>query len=92
MENDALSNSSQSDEDDFFASMKTGLTQAGELERNLSCPSGGMDALHSFPQVKKLSLKVNAAIPASAACERLFSHAEHRSKYTHSHKHKLKHM
>ncbi|ROL41270.1 hypothetical protein DPX16_5379 [Anabarilius grahami] len=32
MENDALSNSSQSDEDDFFASMKTGLSQAGVRE------------------------------------------------------------
>lgn len=62
--------------EDFFGSMKTGHSETGELERYLSCPSaGGMDLLHSFPQVKKLSLKVNTAIPASAACERLFSHA-----------------
>ncbi|XP_067298604.1 zinc finger BED domain-containing protein 4-like [Pseudorasbora parva] len=76
MENEALSYSSPSDEEDFFGSMKMGQSETGELERYLSCPSaGGMDLLHSFPQVKKLSLKVNTAIPASAACERLFSHA-----------------
>nr|XP_055038578.1 uncharacterized protein LOC129426347 [Misgurnus anguillicaudatus] len=76
MENDALCYSSPSDEEDFFGSMNTSHSETGELERYLSCPSpGGMDLLHSFPQVKKLSLKVNTAIPASAACERLFSHA-----------------
>ncbi|XP_058629915.1 uncharacterized protein LOC131539375 [Onychostoma macrolepis] len=76
LENDALCYSSPSDEEDFFASMKTGHSETGELERYLSCSSaGGMDLLHSFPKVKNLSLKVNTAIPASAACERLFSHA-----------------
>uniref|UniRef100_A0A3Q3AHZ6 HAT C-terminal dimerisation domain-containing protein n=1 Tax=Kryptolebias marmoratus TaxID=37003 RepID=A0A3Q3AHZ6_KRYMA len=48
------------------------------LERYLSCgdtTTGGMDLLHSFPQIKRLSLKVNTSLPASAACERLFSHA-----------------
>ncbi len=76
VENDALCYSSPSDEEDFFASMKTGHSETGELERYLSCSSaGGMDLLHSFPKVKNLSLKVNTAIPASAACERLFSHA-----------------
>ena len=68
--------STSSDEDDFFASMKAGSTQTGEVERYLACPStGGMDLLHSFPQIKKLSLKINKSLPASAACERLFSHA-----------------
>ncbi|KAI7813965.1 hypothetical protein IRJ41_005220 [Triplophysa rosa] len=76
VENDTLCYSSPSDEEDFFASMNTGHSETGELERYLSCSSaGGMDLLHSFPQVKNLSLKVNTAIPASAACERLFSHA-----------------
>ncbi|KAI2644400.1 Zinc finger BED domain-containing protein 4 [Labeo rohita] len=76
VENDALCYSSPSDEEDFFASMNTGQSKTGELERYLSCSSaGGMDLLHSFPKVKNLSLKVNTAIPAFAACERLFSHA-----------------
>ncbi|XP_052463040.1 uncharacterized protein LOC128020264 [Carassius gibelio] len=69
-------NSSLSDEDDFFASMELGKSQVGELERYLSCMSpAGMDLLHSFPHIKKLSLKLNTGLPASAACERLFSHA-----------------
>nr|XP_061821706.1 uncharacterized protein LOC133609783 [Nerophis lumbriciformis] len=73
---DAPTNSSHSDEDDFFASLSTGQSKIGELERYLSCPStGGMDLLHSFPQIKSLSLKINTGLPASAACERLFSHA-----------------
>ncbi|XP_034534155.1 uncharacterized protein LOC117808543 [Notolabrus celidotus] len=76
LDDEACTNSSQSDEDDFFASMRAGRSETGELERYLSCPStGGMDLLHSFPQIKKLSLKVNTSLPASAACERLFSHA-----------------
>ncbi|KAL3987791.1 hypothetical protein ACER0C_014906 [Sarotherodon galilaeus] len=73
---EASTNSSLSDEDDFFGSMGSGNPEAGELERYLSCPfTGGMDVLHGFPQIKKLSVKVNTALPASAACERLFSHA-----------------
>ncbi|GAA6102325.1 uncharacterized protein LOC117808543 [Tachysurus ichikawai] len=69
-------NSSLSDEDDFFPSMELGKSQVGELERYLSCPSpAGIDLLHTFPHIKNLSLKVNTGLPASAACERLFSHA-----------------
>lgn len=68
--------SSISDEDNFFASMESGKPQAGELERHLSCPSAaGVDPLHTFPHIKKLSLKGNTGLPAPAACERLFSPA-----------------
>uniref|UniRef100_A0A3Q3AB51 Uncharacterized LOC108248749 n=1 Tax=Kryptolebias marmoratus TaxID=37003 RepID=A0A3Q3AB51_KRYMA len=75
-DDDNSTNSSNSDEEDFFGSIMTRKSQTGELERYLSCPStGGMDLLHSFPQIKRLSLKVNTSLPASAACERLFSHA-----------------
>ncbi|RXN34997.1 zinc finger BED domain-containing 1-like protein [Labeo rohita] len=60
VENDALCYSSPSDEEDFFASMNTGQSKTGELERYLSCSSaGGMDLLHSFPKVKNLSLKLS---------------------------------
>ncbi|XP_041833130.1 uncharacterized protein LOC121634520 [Melanotaenia boesemani] len=73
---DGSTNSSRYDEGDFFASMKSGKPQAGELERYLSCPSSeGMDLLHTFPHIKKLSLKLNTGLPASAASKRLFNHA-----------------
>ncbi|KAJ8416379.1 hypothetical protein AAFF_G00356670 [Aldrovandia affinis] len=61
-----------SDDDDFF-SFKPRKSQAGELDGYLACLSDKMDLLHSFPSIKKLSLKVNTGLPASAACERLFS-------------------
>lgn len=33
----------------------------------------GMDSLHEFPLIKKISLRYNAATPSSAPVERLFS-------------------
>ncbi|RXN38378.1 zinc finger BED domain-containing 1-like protein [Labeo rohita] len=42
VENDALCYSSPSDEEDFFASMNTGQSKTGELERYLSCSSAGV--------------------------------------------------
>ena len=52
----------------------SGQENQKQLERYLSCPSNGiMDVLHTFPQIKKLSLKVNTSLPASAACETLQS-------------------
>ncbi|XP_056110598.1 uncharacterized protein LOC130088018 [Rhinichthys klamathensis goyatoka] len=73
---DTQENESQhvSDEDDFFSSIKTvSSTRASELDGYLACASEEMELLHSFPLVKKLSLKLNTPLPASAACERLFS-------------------
>nr|XP_021331251.1 uncharacterized protein LOC103910645 [Danio rerio] len=65
-----------SDEEDFFSSMKFRRSQGtGELDEYLSCVSDKMDLLKSFPHIKKLSLKLNISLPASAACERLFSYA-----------------
>ncbi|XP_060776445.1 uncharacterized protein LOC132885931 [Neoarius graeffei] len=65
-----------SDEEDFFASMKTRRSEGrGELEGYLACVSESIDLLNSFPKIKKLSLKLNTGLPASAACERLFSSA-----------------
>ena len=60
----------------WLLSIQSGQETQKQLERYLSCSSNrGMDVLHTFPQIKKLSLKVNTSLPASAACERLFSHA-----------------
>ncbi|KAL3973867.1 growth differentiation factor 8 [Sarotherodon galilaeus] len=63
-----------SDEKVFFFSMKSkGPQGTGELDGYLACVSDKMDLLNSFPHIKKLSLKLNTGLPASAACERLFS-------------------
>ncbi|XDV35942.1 hypothetical protein PO909_005804 [Leuciscus waleckii] len=76
---DTQENESQhvvSDEDDLFSSIKTvPSTRASELDVYLTCASEEMELLHSFPLVKKLSLKLNTPLPASAACECLFGFA-----------------
>ncbi|KAL1268614.1 hypothetical protein QQF64_033977 [Cirrhinus molitorella] len=65
-----------SDEEDFFSSMKSRRSQGtGELDGYLACVSDKMDLLNSFPHIRNLSLKLNTGLPASAACERLFSSA-----------------
>ena len=61
-----------SDEDDLFSSMKSRRSEGtGELEGYLACVSVNMDLLNAFQNIKKLSLKLNTGLPASAACERL---------------------
>lgn len=63
-----------SDEEDFFSTMKSRRSKgSGELEGYLACVSENMDLLNSFPNIKKLSLKLNTDLPASAACEHLFT-------------------
>ncbi|KAI2646926.1 hypothetical protein H4Q32_029683 [Labeo rohita] len=53
--------------------LSTKLQSPVELDGCLACASDSMDLLHSFPAIKKLSMKLNTALPASAAFERLFS-------------------
>src|SRR4029434_7267904 len=63
-----------SDEGDLFSSMKSRRSAGtGELEGDLTCVSVNMDLLNAFQNIKNLSLKLNTGLPASAACERLFS-------------------
>src|SRR4029434_8002765 len=63
-----------SDEDDLFSSMKSKRSEGtGELEGYLARISVNMDLLNSFQNIKKLSLKLNTALPASPAAKRLFS-------------------
>lgn len=61
----------------FFSNMKHVHTQekTKQLDAYLACTSEGVDILTSYPAVSNLSLKLNTAVPASAACERLFSAA-----------------
>ncbi|KAL6488317.1 hypothetical protein MHYP_G00020580 [Metynnis hypsauchen] len=57
-----------SDEDDLFSSVKSRRTQSsGELDRYLACVSDKMNLLNLFACIKKLSLKLNTGLPASAA-------------------------
>ncbi|XP_041852003.1 uncharacterized protein LOC121646934 isoform X2 [Melanotaenia boesemani] len=66
-----------SDEDDFFSTIKKGKAHENtkELESYLANPDDDMDVLKSYPAVCHLSLMLNTPLPASAACERLFSTA-----------------
>ncbi|XP_036960452.1 uncharacterized protein LOC119022996 [Acanthopagrus latus] len=67
-------NPSSSDEEDFFSSLQSPHTDSSkELEGYLAFSSDRMESLKSFPSLCKLSLKLNTPLPASAACERLFS-------------------
>lgn len=76
VEQGAGSRQHSSDEEDYFSAMKSRKSEgSGELEGYLACASDSMDLLNSFPNIKKLSLKLNTGLPASAACERLFSSA-----------------
>ncbi|KAI4897234.1 hypothetical protein NFI96_030188, partial [Prochilodus magdalenae] len=74
-ENHISEGSQSSEEEDFFSSLKkTGpLEIAQQLDAYLGYPGDTVEVLKSFPAVCHLSVKINTALPASAACERLFS-------------------
>ena len=66
--------SSSSDEDDFSALQSSHAQDSTkQLDGYLACSADHMNLLKSFPTVLKLSVKLNTPLPASAACERLFS-------------------
>ncbi|XP_042578424.1 uncharacterized protein LOC122137070 [Cyprinus carpio] len=69
-----LANSSS--DEDFFASLKpTTYETRKELDGYLACVSDTRESLLTFPAICSLSIKTNTPLPASAACERLFSTA-----------------
>ncbi|XP_061578792.1 uncharacterized protein LOC133444918 [Cololabis saira] len=74
-ENPVSEGSHSSEEEDFFSSLKkTGpVERTQQLDAYLGCPGDTVELLKSFPAVCQLSLKLNTALPASAACGRLFS-------------------
>lgn len=67
---------SGSEEEDFFGLMKGNVQETTrQLDTYLASSTTSMNVLKSVPNVLNLSLKVNTPLPASAACERLFSSA-----------------
>ena len=66
---------SSSEDDDFFSNVKP--THSSEISQQLdgylAATADGVNTLAPYPAVRNLSLKLNTALPASAACERLFS-------------------
>ena len=74
----SLSNlhASSSDDDDFFSSIKSNaLKSSKELEGYLACCADHTSLQKTFPSLCKLYIRLNTPLPASAACERLFSTA-----------------
>ncbi|KAL0151050.1 hypothetical protein M9458_053563, partial [Cirrhinus mrigala] len=67
--------STTSDEDDFFSNVKQMHSHeiSKQLDGYLAATAEGVNTLAPYPAVRNLSLKLNTALPASAACERLFS-------------------
>ena len=69
--------SSASDEDELFSSMKTthGQETVKQLEGYLASKVDNKEILKPYPPVCELSLKINPALPDSAASGHLFSTA-----------------
>ncbi|XP_033499100.1 zinc finger BED domain-containing protein 4-like [Epinephelus lanceolatus] len=68
--------SGSSDEGDFFHILKSSHktpSATKQLDSYLAYSTDDIKILKTFPVVLKLSVKLNTPLPASAACERLFS-------------------
>ncbi|XP_041823036.1 uncharacterized protein LOC121628166 [Melanotaenia boesemani] len=68
--------SGSSDEGDFFHILKSSHKTpraTKQLDSYLAYTTDDIKILKTFPVVLKLSVKLNTPLPASAACERLFS-------------------
>lgn len=74
-EHDKPDSSNTSDEEDFFSDLKHVQETSKQLDAYLACPAEDLSILTSYPAVSSLSLRLNTALPASAACEGLFSAA-----------------
>ncbi|KAK0150371.1 Zinc finger BED domain-containing protein 1 [Merluccius polli] len=70
-----LARAGVADEDDFFSNVKQTHSHeiSKQLDGYLAATAEGVNTLAPYPAVRNLSLKLNTALPASAACERLFS-------------------
>ena len=64
------------DIDSFFVTVQKPTATVSVLEQlnsYLQQPFGDVESLGLFPQLKELFVRLNTPLPASAACERLFS-------------------
>lgn len=76
MEGTSADGSDEGDGDDaFFARKKKTSSGLLQLEEYLSSVSTETSSIMAWPLLKDLFVKTNTALPASAACERLFSAA-----------------
>jgi hypothetical protein len=67
--------SDEADDDAFFTRKKQPSTGLLQLDEYLSSQSTETSSIIAWPLLKDLFIKTNTALPASAACERLFSAA-----------------
>ena len=63
------------DEDSFFSSRKRRAPTTDQLERYLADECEQLTCLDAYPKLRVLFIELNTPLPASAACERLFSAA-----------------
>ena len=75
IENSTSSSTSEEDDESFFSlfSKRSSSKTSQEFEGYLNMKGRGLNILVAFPTLKKLSKMLNTPLPASAACERLFS-------------------
>ena len=83
--------SDEGDDDAFFFPQKKESSSALlQLEEYLSSQSTETSSIATWPLLKDLFIKTNMALPASAACERLFSPAGRIFTRSHIGDHRLK--
>ena len=71
----STSDESDDDDDDFFAHKKRQSSGQVQLEQYLASDSASVASLAAWPVLAKVFVRLNTPLPASAACERLFSAA-----------------
>ena len=68
---DAEETANEDDDNEFFKSKKR--PSASEFELFLDSPTDEIAIYSRFPKLQKLFIELNTPLPASTACERLFS-------------------